>query len=806
MKKHLFLLVMLVLFMPCVQAQKPTDLQYKNLKNAKIDTLINLDKYVLRSVSVPKEEKYGSKTRIKLKTVNYDLVSKDGSKQIIFQKIELKRPMATNIHEVEQNGKSGVLNIEDGFFVVPVKYKYVKKLTDSVYVGEKSTNQEEVYAWNGQQIILETMGMVRYDQKNHIIYDALAKKLVTYKTDGTILVKYNAAIVTKADDYFILEKDKKQGIVDLTGKELLPFIYYDILIGNNKGYLILGKQMPDKTIRYGMYTDYTLKNEIFPMTYDMLGETTLSDRDKETTSDVFYYSNNRTSDVYVLDENKKEIFTVKVIADDVLSFDKAGDNYIVRYTDDRMEIFTNGHETLPGSVYYTEYDKMTYMKGLENYLLFNSEYGQRTALVPLKYDPKKTYYFKSEYPAFTYYSNKCYTIFDEENGMGFFLPGRSSYLVYRKGESYDDGPQADFLRYANLVLLNTENVDNLLYDLDNDSLVHIPASKTFAVKTSTALDYLCNKVNPYLKKYFSKGYKGNTLASQKTDNNHYRWNIVPYDEELFTVPFDFPETKSYALYNKTGQPLTSSPFKVWDLTWNDMSSRDISVSVSAVFTDSWKLLKPMGKGHVRAISILPTDTVIAIEFTPDGDPDSIQVFSCAKQKTLYFSQIYKLSQVAYFYPVLRTYGFTNAEGKTGIIDYDGNLVVPFKYDELIESPDGRLVSFYNGKFLHYFPESKITIKGSSFEGWQVVDKTNCFLSYDDKEKTGIYDIKTGKCILPHSSEFPDLAAKSRYIKVGWGQQWGVFDLTEQKLVVPMTVDPDDLEKTYREKYANVKLE
>jgi hypothetical protein len=782
------------------------DAMYKDLLTDKVTTVFESDKYLIREIKTAYWKKDGKETAIAYKFLTYDLVAKNGSsKQIKFDYITMKSDLPNGLYYISQKDKDGLISINSGVLVVPCLYERVEKLTDSLYLGSK--NGKFLYDLNGKLVVPKPFKYPVLQKEHKFIYDSDAKELVLYNLNGTLRYNFHAKLIGKAADYFILEKNGKQGIVDFNGKELLPFVYQSVDVGDNKGYIIIGNKTDEGT-KYGMYTDYTLKNEIFPLKYDYLNEIALFDEDARENTDVLCFKNKSDHVLKVLDSTKKEILQFKEVLNDLESITKIADYYLLFNEYGEFEIYTKGAGPVQNSSYYTEFFRLTSTKGLEDYIQFNSDNTRRSALLPEKYGTKRNYLFNAEYPAFTYHSKNCYSIIDEIRGSGFFLPKRSNPFIYIQKQPFEAWALDDLVKSMNVVIQVSEEAGLLMYDLHTDSLVHLPASKTYGINGLTAMNYICNKVNPYLQKNFKVAHETIELSHDKENSFMYNWIDASTNQKLFSVPFAVAfNYNSLSVNDHQNKNITNHNFKVWSMGFEDPSRDNRMYTISALFTDNWKLIKPMGHGQISRIMVLPNDTIVGIEFSAYGDIDSMQVYSVARKKTMYYSQLKKLVGKTFFYPQFNGFGITNGEGTTGLISYDGKLLVPFNFEEYSADKDFTMLTFFGGKSLYYFPKFNVSINGEMSDEGFLFTGSDCFALPDKHEQYGIYDIKTGKQLLPHVSGYPDYAVNNRYIWVGHEDKYGVFDLQDQKLVEEIKYTSDDMNRIYEEKkYVNVKLE
>ena len=800
---HLALLCVALTVVSKISAQelKVKDISYSKLRNPKITILRENEKFQIREIQLPYLEKYGDTVQTKFKVVNYDLVAKDGSKQLIFEYITLKGDFPTDFYEVVYKKKSGLINASSGEIIVPCLYERINKLTDSLFMGRK--NGYHIYSSTGKLIIDKPLKQIGYNSNTNFIYDKSGKELVTYSTKGEELVNFKAKYVMGNDDYFIVEKNGKQGIIDFTGKTLLPIQYDAISLCLTPGYIRVGTKTKSG-LKYGMYSDYTLAQEIFPVEHSSLDEITIEDYDNNTSATAFALQKSQGGVLTILDAEKKTYLEFKNYYEEIDFIVKHHDYYLIYETTGQFGLYLNGTGPIQNTSAYSEYYPLDETKGLKDYSIFFG-YDNKGAMLPNIYGSKRNYFFDLQYPSFEYYSEKCYAVTDEKHGTGLFLPKQEKFLVYMKKKSEDIYAIEGFMKDLNIVAMASYEGNFLVYDLHQDSLLRSIDNKSNDVTALQLMKYVTNKVNPYLESNFKHELTNIEVEVDESNNQMYNWVDGKNGTTLFSTPFIMKPLNEISVVDGKNQPIKNE-FLPWHIAFENASDGKEFI-VSALFTNKWKLIRPLNAGRISQVMILPNDTLIVTEFTTYGDIDSSQVYSCARNKTVFFKDIKKFIGKNYFYLQLNEIGITNQEGVTGLIDFDGKLIIPFIYDNFTIDDEGIVAKFYGRTTSYYFIKSKLILESTGSDDGAVIKGTNCFAMPDATDKYGIYDIVTGKQILPHVTDAPDFSSKERYIMVGTEDKYGAFDVIEQKLVLQVKYSLEEIGPLMmKENYMGIKLD
>ncbi len=785
----------------CAQELKMMDISYSKLRNPKITILRENEKFQIREIQLPYLEKYGDTVQTLYKTVNYDMVAKDGSKQLIFEYITLKGDFPTDFYEVVYKKKSGLINASSGEIIVPCLYERINKLTDSLFMGRK--NGYHIYNCAGKLLIEQPLKTVVYNSANRFIYDRAAKELVTFTTKGETIMNYKARYVTISENYFVVEKNAKQSIIDFKGKLLLPYKFEQIKLCYTPGYIVVGSNTK-AGLKYGMYSDYTLAQEIFPIEYDELNEISLENFREGTSRNVFAIQNKKDVSLTILDQTKQPLLQFKNYKSEVSNITQLYDYFLIYNNDGEFDLFLNNSGPIQNTVSYSEYYIFDETKGLTDYTVF-FDYSGHAAMLPNIYGTKRNYFFEGEYPSFEYISDNCYTIMDERKGNGLFLPNREQFLVYMKEKSNDNYVLETFPDDLNMLIMASESSNYLVYDLHSDSLLASVDNKTNDIKASAVIAYITNKINLYLEKHFKEDLESVNVVADESNKRIYNWIDGETGNTLFTTPFIIKPYNEISVVNGKNEPIKHN-FKSWQIAFeNDVDDKEYVTS--ALFTDTWKLIRPLSTGRISQVMILPNDTLIVTEFTTYGDIDSSQVYSCARNKTVFFKNIKKFIGKNYFYLQLNEIGITSQEGVTGLIDFDGKLIIPFIYDNFTIDEEGIVAKFYGRTTSYYFIKSKLILESTGSDDGAVIKGTNCFAMPDATDKYGIYDIVTGLQILPHVTDSPDFSSKERYIMVGTEDKYGAFDVIEQKLVLQVIYSLEEIGPLMmKENYMGIKFD
>lgn len=188
----------------------------------------------------------------------YGIFNQKG-KQIISILYEDIINMYNNCFIVKQNNLYGVINIQQKI-IIPIIYQTIKKHFDCFYTARKENNYY-LFSIKGE-IILQDNKMIEIGQglRGNTFYIQQKDNIVVYNNKGLYLGKnfyvfddkiYDKCYIIKQLDKAILNKeniglydlegaykylDGKYGLIDSIGKQIIPFIYDNILYEDD-GYL-----------------------------------------------------------------------------------------------------------------------------------------------------------------------------------------------------------------------------------------------------------------------------------------------------------------------------------------------------------------------------------------------------------------------------------------------------------------------------------------------------------------------------------------------------------------------------------------
>ena len=135
------------------------------------------------------------------------------------------------------------------------------------------------------------------------------------------------------------------------------------------------------------------------------------------------------------------------------------------------------------------------------------------------------------------------------------------------------------------------------------------------------------------------------------------------------------------------------------------------------------------------------------------------------------------------------------EGKWGLMDYRGNLVVKPLYDSIDSFSTGKFLVETNGLFGIITSDGNIIIPVS----YQSIKPFNSnYIKVSKDSKVGLISVNDGKIVVPVA--YDDILVMKKYYKVKSGGKWGIIN-DSQKIIVSASYD--DI-KYLNKKYFGVK--
>lgn len=700
---------------------------------------------------------------------------------------------------VRQNGLSGMLDLEKGQVMIPCQYKSFSALNSSIISAQNKG--QTLYDLEGKKLIETQFKDVAYYAPADLIYDKNATDLVLYNGKGTLVKKFPKTRMRQFHGQeMILEQNGKFGIFNTNGNEVLPFEYADAFFGENT--LVLAKKSPNG-IKYGMFTGSDLKTSVFPFESDYLSEITLTEANGTDMGFILY--NAGTNALQILDGQKNPVTVFNryaskkeglAAAKKFISLEILYDYYIVATTDEDYRIYLKDGQSISstGFSYYSLYENV-----FENYIFFIDDgKGHQTWALPFQYNSARAYHLPYPIYGITKLSDKAYLV-DAVSGQNVFRPDREHFTVDDIGTE----GETDYALLENYktVFLSTYRGKKIAYDVVNDSLFlyHKGMQKnTFDI----FFNYMSARLTPY--------FRDNPLKSDSTVEEIFSetsWESEgmfrytdQYGNQVFPdSPYQFNFSKMEG-YNAEGEFFLTTIER----------EEDVYYVLNTVLDSKLRMLKPYSLGSILNIYPFPNDTIIVSEFY--GNPDSIQVYSTHWKKTVYYSQLAKLTGEEYIHPHVTPYGIMNDGSKAGLIGFKGELLVPFQYefvtDDLQENSEKTVLDFVgtDGIHMYYFTKPHVMRKGSLFDREFMVMGSDAYFFPESERAYRIYNKNTGAPVLEQSFSDVEYMEGNRYLIVGTQGSFGIFDLKTLSLAEEIRFSTEQIHSIFEEKFSMEQLE
>lgn len=140
-----------------------------------------------------------------------------------------------DIFIIQRNGKQGAVTKEGNIIIHP---EYDNILFGGIYLNAVKDDQNFIFDLSGNQIQTNALSMTKTDNPNYFIAIDKNDIYTIVDKDGNALVDNNYSYIEYLPgDYFIVARDGKNGIIDITGKSVVELKYTSIFRLNDTNLL-----------------------------------------------------------------------------------------------------------------------------------------------------------------------------------------------------------------------------------------------------------------------------------------------------------------------------------------------------------------------------------------------------------------------------------------------------------------------------------------------------------------------------------------------------------------------------------------
>jgi hypothetical protein len=689
------------------------------------------------------------------------------------------------------NSKQGILDLATGKMIIAPEYSTIRFVPDAkVFVA--NGKQGMLFDSTGHQV--NTVNYSRIATAGSGFYDAVqtGKNAVVYNKDNAVVVDFGPVKISDAINgtMFIIEKGDRMGIMDIQKNIRLPFDYGEIYLEetNNEEIVITSKKV-NGTSQLGLvYADedtvfVQLENKYTYLTrfYEgaMIGE-----------KRARYYVIDQQGKGLVLDEEKNKILEVGG-APEFSDLYLTGDRYLSlfkQFVDWKADIYDLSGKLLCRDV-IPDFTPCRLKSG--SYHIFgNEETGNSYVINDSTYTVQmledQVYDCKGYGDNITMWTGENYSYIMRKTRSG-------PPFLYKERPIREPDEINNFGNKDIAALFSSEGEGfSFFYDIRNDSVISF--TKDGAASLRTYLKYISNEMNSILGSQQGNAEvtidHGNDIEVTKKENGSYSYTTK---SGIKLMP-DLPVQLNFGTADFGNKKLVYATLGIE--TYNE------DCSITVVFDEHMRLLKPFSPGVLSNGSNTGKDVVLELMFRED----STQLYSVNEKRYLYNKQLPQYMQRHVEYEKLfNPYGLVAyVNSGWGMIDYSGKVIVPFAYADML-SQDSTHVTFYNGNYCHLLLPANKMIKSGKEEGAFSFPGTYCFVDRNATGKYGIYDTRTAQLVFPYEADEVGESPKARFIFVKIGEQYGIFDLSAQKLVVEVKFSGEELKKTMEEEKYGEKL-
>lgn len=672
-----------------------------------------------------------------------------------FERIEFYNNV-NNQHylHISSKNKLGILHLETGKLITPLQYNYIYfNQKDSLFLV-RSQSESNLLNLKGEKINTVFFKKIMLNDIGYYDLMQTGTNAKIYNSKNEIIVDFgNVKIIeeTYHENYFIIEKEGKYGIVNEKNEIKLPFIYSKIEYteGENGEFYLASKTENKITLNtiVILNEDGNWK-EVFPPDYSYISQINIYNNSSSSIShpikDAVYYGINSQNKGVFLDNSGSILLTIED-APKLYQASVLGDKFLQAYIDytDYSLLYTleNGKLILGEGYYYQ--GKLP--APFDNFLFFNKE-GKNFGTSFVNTVNYSTYFVNDYIFDFSLIKKELQAIFTMGEKTNHLLLFDLEKNIVKKTYSMSNYVEAEYKWWDqyNVVVVQDDQSKNgtlFIYDLVTDDLIYNGIQTASAYKLATSK--IANQLNKEL------------------------LSINPLNESLINLPYLTTVKNSdtnYSVFVNNDSIIIPKLTKKLDFEWLDFRTvfsigshislssykSDDFFSYSCLFDDKLNLIMPFIEGQI--INIVPTSTgnIVTLQY----NIDSINYYNTSTKSFLYFNTVKKaINSKKTSYNFFDWLAFSN---HLVIFEKEFHYIIDYQGKVLYKSNTINIENVGENYYLEIADENSKLVLLPSMQKIQVGE--SIVQEYDlypyvfvknGQDFYGLYDAQTGITVLNH---------------------------------------------------------